>query len=212
MHISEGVLSGPVLAAGAALALAGICLGLKHADRENLPLCGILSAAFFVASLIHVPIGPGNAHLILNGLLGVFLGWMAFPAILLALVFQAILFQYGGITTLGVNTFTMAFSAVLAGYLFRWLLSLFAGRSGILIAAFCAGFAGVALAAALTAMALAWTSEGFKTAAWALLIAHIPVMIAEGIITAITVSFIARVSPATLWPNGHNPQPQRNPI
>ena len=41
-------------------------------------LAGLLGAAFFVASLIHVPIGFSSAHLILNGLLGVVLGWAAF--------------------------------------------------------------------------------------------------------------------------------------
>ena len=46
-------------------------------------------------------------HLILNGLLGMLLGWAAFPSIFVALMLQAILFQYGGITVLGVNTFNM---------------------------------------------------------------------------------------------------------
>lgn len=212
MHISEGVLSGPVLICGAALACLGVYKGLKMADRENLLLCGVLSSAFFVASLIHVPIGPGNAHLVLNGLLGVFLGWMSFPAILLALFFQAVLFQYGGMTTLGINTFTMAFSAVLSGYLFRFLVSKMPGRSGILLGSFCAGFSGVILSALLTALSLAFTAEGFRTAAWLLLVAHIPIMIVEGLITMATVSFIARVSPDILWPGCHKPQPQRNPV
>lgn len=212
MHISEGVLSGPELACGAVLALAGVCWGLKRADRESMILCGTLSAAFFTASLIHVPIGPGSAHLILNGLLGVFLGWMSFPAILLALVFQAVLFQYGGITTLGVNTFTMAFPAVLAGFLFRRLTAAMPGRGGLLTAAFCSGFLGAALAGALTALALALTAEGFRTAALLLLAANFPVMIAEGLITMVTVGFIARVSPDILWPNGLNPQPQRTSL
>ncbi|NHZ72019.1 MAG: cobalamin biosynthesis protein CbiM, partial [Aquificales bacterium] len=33
---------------------------------------------------------------------------MAFPAILVALTLQALLFQFGGFTVLGVNTFNMA--------------------------------------------------------------------------------------------------------
>lgn len=33
-----------------------------------------MTAAFFVASLIHVPIGPTSVHLLLNGLLGVVVG------------------------------------------------------------------------------------------------------------------------------------------
>ncbi len=69
----------------------------------------VLSSVFFIASLIHVPVGPSAAHLILNGVCGLLLGWMAFPAILVGLALHALLFQFGGLTTLGVNTFNMAF-------------------------------------------------------------------------------------------------------
>lgn len=199
MHIAEGVLSGPVLAAGAALAAAGVYIGLRAMSREDTILCGVMAAVFFVCSLIHVPIGPGNAHLVMNGLLGVILGWAAFPAIFLALALQAILFQYGGITTLGINSFTMGFSAVLAGCLFSWLYALFPGRKGVCISAFCAGFLGVALGTLLTALALAFTAEGFRTAAWLLFIAHLPIMVVEGIITALTASFIYKTSPDMFW-------------
>ena len=58
MHISEGVLSPAVLAGGAALAVAGTAIGLKKLDYEAIPRVAILSAAFFVATLIHVPVGP----------------------------------------------------------------------------------------------------------------------------------------------------------
>lgn len=37
-------------------------------DSARLPHAALLSAVFFVASLIHVPIGPADAHLVLNGL------------------------------------------------------------------------------------------------------------------------------------------------
>ena len=57
---------------------------------------------------------------------------------------------------------------------------------------------GVALAAVLTALALAFTSEGFRTAAQLLLLAHLPVMLAEGLITMFTVVFIHRVRPEML--------------
>ena len=60
----------------------------------------ILAAHFFVGSLIHVPVGPSSVHVVLNGLLGMLLGWAAFPSIFVALMLQAILFQYGGITVL----------------------------------------------------------------------------------------------------------------
>ena len=60
MHISEGVLSGPVLISGAALAAVGTGIGLKKLDYDQIAKAGMLAAAFFVASLIHVPIGPSN--------------------------------------------------------------------------------------------------------------------------------------------------------
>ncbi|MFC1526937.1 energy-coupling factor ABC transporter permease, partial [Candidatus Latescibacterota bacterium] len=75
MHISEGVLSPPVLAAGAALAAGGLAIGLKRMQPHDVPKVAVLSSAFFVASLIHVPIGPTNAHLVLNGVTGLLLGW-----------------------------------------------------------------------------------------------------------------------------------------
>jgi len=37
MHISEGVLTAPVLGAGAVLTVAGLAIGLKKMDYEKLP-------------------------------------------------------------------------------------------------------------------------------------------------------------------------------
>ena len=85
MHISEGVLSTPVLLAGGALTVVGSAIGLKTLDYERIMTVSLLTATFFVASLIHVPLGPGNIHLVLGGLMGIVLGWSCFPAILVAL-------------------------------------------------------------------------------------------------------------------------------
>ena len=116
MHIPDGVLSNPVLLTTGVLAAGGVANGLRKIEHEQVPKVAMLAATFFVASLIHVPIGPSNAHLILNGLVGLLLGWAAFPAILVALALQGAFFQFGGITTLGVNTIIMALPAVV-GYL-----------------------------------------------------------------------------------------------
>lgn len=198
MHIAEGVLSPAVLAGGAVLALAGTALGLRKLEYDRLVAVGILSAAFFVASLIHVPVGLSSAHLVLNGLVGVLLGWAAFPSILVALLLQALLFQFGGITVLGVNVFTMGFAAVISWYVFRAICYLCPGMKGVRVAAFMGGALGVALAAVLTALALAFTDEGFGLAARLLLLAHLPVMLVEGLVTMFTVSFIMRVRPELL--------------
>ena len=196
MHISEGILSGPVLASGIALAAAGTAIGLKKLDADRIPRAAILSAAFFVASLIHIPIGPSSVHLILNGIVGLILGWGAFPVILVALALQAVLFQFGGITTLGVNTVIMALPAVLGYYLFGRLVGRRAGVS--LPAAFACGAFSVFLGAVLVGAALAFTERHFLKAAALVVGAHVPVMIIEGIITAFCVAFLKKVQPEML--------------
>ena len=196
MHISEGVLSGPVLVSGMVLAVAGTAIGLKKMDYNSIPRAGILSASFFVASLIHVPIGPSSVHLILNGLVGLLLGWGAFPAILVALTLQALFFQFGGITTLGINTLTMALPALLCYFSFRPLISKRA--SVALPAAFACGCLSVFFAALLVGFALVFTEKDFLKVSGMIAFAHLPVMIIEGIITAFCVAFLRKVDPAML--------------
>lgn len=197
MHISEGVLSAPVLLTGAFLTVGGTSLGLKKMDYEKIPEVAVLSSAFFVASLIHVPIGPVSVHLVLNGLVGVLLGWMAFPSILVALALQALLFQFGGLTSLGVNTFNMAAPAVIAYYLFS-LPAKKANHALSMLTGFGAGLTGVGLGALFVAIALVTTGESFLNAAKIVVVAHLPVMIIEGIITAFCIVFLKKVRPEIL--------------
>ena len=196
MHISEGVLSGPVLISGGVLAAAGTAIGLKKLDYDRIAQAGILAAAFFVASLIHIPVGPTRAHLILNGLVGLLLGWAAFPAILVALILQAMLFQFGGITALGVNTIIMALPAVLC-YI---VCSPFLRKQSALAlcSAFACGFLSVFLSALVLGLALVFTEEQFFEVSAIVIVAHIPVMIIEGFITAICVAFLKKVQPTML--------------
>jgi cobalt/nickel transport system permease protein len=197
MHISEGVLSAPVLVTGAVLAVAGVAIGLKKMDYEKLPEVGVLSSVFFVASLIHVPIGPAAAHLVLNGICGLILGWMAFPAILVGLVLQAVLFQFGGLTTLGINTFNMALPAVLVGFLCgRFIRSPNVVTRGV--AEFIAGAGAIVGSGMLVAVSLVATGESFYAAAKLVVLVHLPVMVMEGIITIFIIEFVRRVRPEML--------------
>jgi cobalt/nickel transport system permease protein len=196
MHISEGVLSPAVLASGAGLAVVGTAIGLKKLDYEAIPRVAILSAAFFVASLIHVPVGPVGVHLVLNGLMGLLLGWLAVPAILVALFLQALLFQFGGLTVLGVNTVTMAGPAVICFYLYRPLLRR-DGTTAMIAAAAC-GVTAILLSGLLVAAALLTTGQGFLKVAELVLLAHIPIMIIEGVITLFIFLFLGKVRPEML--------------
>lgn len=197
MHISEGVLSGPVLASSAMLTVAGTAMGLKGLDYERIAGAGILSAAFFVASLVHVPVGPSSVHLILNGIVGLLLGWAAFPVILVALLLQAVFFQFGGITTLGVNTLIMALPAVACYYLFGPLIR--KGPAVTFAAAFACGFVAVLLAALVAGAALMFTEESFFEVAALIVGANLPVMVIEGAITGFCVAFLKKVRPEMLW-------------
>jgi cobalt/nickel transport system permease protein len=197
MHISEGILTAKVLVGGLAVAGAGVAYGLKKMDYDRMPKVAVLSSSFFVASLIHVPIGPSSVHLVLNGLMGILLGWAAFPAILVALIIQAMLFQYGGFTTIGINTANMAIPAIVCFILFRRFIE---GESIIkgAVAGFFCGFIAIALSALCVALSLVGAGEAFLAPAKVLFLAHLPVMIIEGVITSFTVVFLKKVKPEML--------------
>ncbi len=123
MHIPDGFLPPSVAIAGYAVTGGVTWYSLCQINREKnsqekIPKASLLTAAFFLASLIHIPVPPGSIHLVLNGLMGVVLGYYAFPAILIGLFFQAVMFQHGGLSTLGVNAAIMGIPALLAHYIF----------------------------------------------------------------------------------------------
>ncbi len=197
MHISEGVLSAPVLILGAGVTATATYIGLKKIKEKDIPLVGVLSSVFFVASLIHVPLGPTSVHLLFNGLNGIILGWTSFPSLLVALFLQAILFQFGGLTTLGVNTMNMALPAVLSRYIFLKLIQS-KEKITVITATAAAAVISVAGAGLLVATDLWLTGQAFAPIAKLVLIAHIPIMAVEGIVTPIIVLFIQKVQPSIL--------------
>ena len=203
MHISEGVLSLPALLGGGLITTAGTIIGLKKVNYDQVMTIALFSSAFFIASFIHVPLGPSSVHLLLNGLLGLILGWAAFPAILAAMFLQAILFGYGGIVVLGVNAAIICLPAVFFGLLCRRLLYEDSRRRSIL--SFCAGFFSVIGSSVLMAASLVLSNEGFQTASLLVILWNIPVAVLEGLITIFTVTFLARVQPEILSFSNRDP-------
>ncbi|KZZ64988.1 cobalt transporter CbiM, partial [Oleiphilus sp. HI0128] len=192
-----GALAAPVLAAGVVLSVVGVAIGLKKLDYDHLPQVGVLSAAFFVASYIHLPLGFSSVHLILNGLIGLALGWAAFPALLVALLLQAVFFGFGGFVVLGVNTFNIALPAVLMYYVCHRGIS--APNTNLAAIWGAIGGAGaILLTTLLVAGSLALSGEAFVLAAQATVLAHIPIMILEGFVTGAAVLLIRQVKPELL--------------
>lgn len=194
MHIVDGALSNPVVIGGAIAAAGGIAMGLRSLDLDRIPTAGVLSASFFVASLIHVPIGPSSVHLILNGLAGLLLGWAAFPALFAGLLLQAVFFGFGGLTVLGINTVNIALPAVLTWIIFGRLIA----RGPPIQGAIWAGIGGafsIAATTAFVAVSLAMSGDAFLPAAKLVFFAHIPVMGIEAMLTGFAVMLARKVKP-----------------
>lgn len=197
MHIPDAVLSPPVLAAGTAIAAGGIGIGLYRLKEQAMVRVAVLSSAFFVASLIHVPLGPASVHLVLTGLCGILLGWAVFPAVAVALALQALFFGYGGITTLGVNTAVMAVPGIVCYYVFGRALRTYPA-SWTFGLGFAAGALAIVLGASLLAAALALSGREFNGAATALFVAQSPLVPIEGFVTASAATFLRKARPEVL--------------
>ncbi len=194
MHIVDGALSNPVVIGGAVAAAGGVAMGLRSLDLDRIPTAGVLAASFFVASLIHVPIGPSSVHLILNGLAGLLLGWAAFPALFVGLLLQAVFFGFGGLTVLGINTLNIAFPAVLAGLLFRPLIGCGSPVHGAIWGGIGGAFA-IAATTVMVGISLALSGDELLPAAKLVFFAHIPVMIIEAVLTGFAVLLARKVKP-----------------
>ncbi len=199
MHIVDGTLSLPIIAVGSTLAVGGVALGLRALDAQRVPAAAMLSAVFFVASLISVPVGPSSAHLIMSGVAGLILGWAAFPALFVGLLLQTLFFGYGGLTVLGVNTLNIALPAVIVGLAAQPFL-LHKRTDIALIAGGLAGGGAIALTAIFVALELALTGEAFFVSAQGVVLIHIPIMMIEGLISVAVVRFLRQVKPALLTP------------
>lgn len=199
MHISDGVLPISVTIGGYVAGAALAAWSARRTHSDELPKLAVVTAAFFVASLIHVPFGPTSVHLIIPGLTGALLGPSAFLSIGLGLMLQSLLFQFGGLTALGANALMMGLPALACG----WFFQKFKGqtRTRQAVTGGLAGAAGTILAAVILALLLATGGEDFFGVAKIALAAHIPVILIEGGISAFTVGFLARVKPALLQPS-----------
>lgn len=190
MHIADGIL--PTVWCGAAhvASWTSVCLLGRRVETEEVVRLGMLASASFVVSLIHFPLGGVSIHLGLYGLVGILAGRRAFPVIFAALLLQAILFQHGGLLTLGINALNMGAGALLAAMLWRSNVGPEAVR------AFMCGFVGIALPALSIAVEFSFAGYGKGFFAVAMLYAGAAVL--EGVLTVFTVSLLRSARPALL--------------
>ena len=195
MHISEGILSGGVLAVGWAGTIAGVSYGLRKTNTDKIIQTALISSAFFLASLVNIRTGPSSTHLTLLAPMGLILGHAVFPAVFTALLLQALLFHFGGLLVLGVNTFVMGFASLATYLVFGRMIR---KGSWVITLSFMAGAFAVMIAAVIAGMFLMMTDSNFAGAVKVLLIAHAPVAVIEGCVTSFLVMWLKRAAPEFL--------------
>jgi cobalt/nickel transport system permease protein len=187
MHIADGILSTELCVAAYAVSLPAVYVLGRRIEPEEVTRMGLLSAVTFVVSLIHFPLAGTSIHLGLYGLVGILLGRRAFPAIFATLLFQALLFQHGGLLSLGVNSFNMGAGSLLGWALWRMPGLPDAGK------ALGAGFLGVMIPALL--MAAEFSLSGYGKGFYYVAAVYLVAATIEGALTAAAVAYFRRVKP-----------------
>ena len=192
MHISDGVLSLEVTVVSTIVAFSFFVYSFRSLNNEKIVLASAFSALFFVASFIHIPFGPTQIHLMLLGYIGVFLGSVAIFSISLALILQALLLGYGGVSSLGANVLIIAIPAYFVFLLFKINIL---KKLNEKIKFFIIGFSGVFLSAIMMFILLIFSKQEYKNAAYSIVLVNIPTMILEGLITLFLFLYIKKTMP-----------------
>jgi len=195
MHISDGVLSLETTIIVSAVCALALFKAIKELKNEDISITAVASAMFFIASFIHIPFGVTQIHLILLGVIGILISWSSFVAIFVALLLQALLLGYGGISSLGVNLFIMAAPAVIIYYLYNLQIVKNLNEK---IKFFLVGFLGTFFATLFLTLILYFSKEEFNYAAFTIFSVNIITMIIEGIVSMFLLLFIKKVYPKIL--------------
>ena len=197
VHISDGVLAPWLWGSGWLVTIPILVYALYKMKIEDVPKLSIITAAVFVASLIRLPVVITSVHFVMNGFAGVTLGLLAYPCIVVALTMQALLFQHGGVTTIGINAVNMGVPALISYLVFRSGMNLKIKRKEILFGAIAGGIA-VMLAVLFLASELLATGDEFSEVMKLVVLAHIPLIGVEAIFTGVIAGFFAAVKPEML--------------
>lgn len=199
MHIPDGFIDAPVSISAAAVAAGAVALSLRGARREltetSVPMAGLTAVFIFAAQMVNFPVGAGTSgHLIGAALAAILVGpHVAVLAMTMVLLVQALAFADGGLSALGLNVLNLAVVAPWVAWAVFVLL-----RKWLFPAAVAAGF--ISTLAAAGAFAAEFALGGTEalpagTVTVAMLGVHSVIGIAEGLITALVVTSVAKVRP-----------------
>jgi cobalt/nickel transport system permease protein len=212
MHISNGIIDGQVALIFAAIALAGLALcfvqGRRELDDRLVPMAGLVAAFIFAVQMLNFQVLPGvSGHLLGGTLAAILVGpYLGAICVSIVLVVQSLIFSDGGVTALGLNISNMALLGTAVGYLLvATLLRVLPRRTWALTA--------TAVAACVVSVTVA--SQGFVLQyylggavdvgrslggiAAAMAGTHVLIGLGEGVITALTVTYVAKVRPDLVY-------------
>ncbi|MGW0435480.1 energy-coupling factor ABC transporter permease [Micromonospora sp. NPDC003197] len=213
MHISNGIINGPVAAVFAAFALVVLayCVIRGRADLDDrlAPMAGLVAAFIFAVQMLNFPIFTGavSGHLLGGALAATLVGpWVGALCVAVVLVVQALVFGDGGVAMLGLNITNMAILGTAAAYLLIALLVRILPRTpaGVSIAAFVASVVSVVVASQgfILQYWLGGTTDVGSTLgglAGTMAGVHLLIGIGEGLIAATTVATVAKVRPDLVY-------------
>ena len=207
MHIPDGFLTANTWVPTWLISIGGIGYCLKRTSQilkdKMVALMGVMAAFIFAAQMLNFPvIGGTSGHLLGGVLAAVLLGPYA-GAIVIAvvLVVQCLIFQDGGLTTLGANIFNMSFIGAMGGYIiYRIIRSVIKSNIGIIVGAGIASWLSVIVASSICAIELAISGTSpLNIALPAMAGVHALIGIGEAIITCLVVAFVLKVRPDLVY-------------
>ncbi len=204
MHIPDGFLSVlvAIVAWMVSLLVVGYALKRVSADlgERQVPLMGVLAAAVFAGQMLNFTVTGGTSgHLIGAALVTALLGpWAGVLVMTCVVSIQALVFQDGGLLTLGANLLNMGIISVAVAYFTYRALSRVAGRKpwSAAVAGFGAGWLSVFIASLACALELALSGTSpANVAVPAMAGIHALIGIGEGLITAGALAFVRAARP-----------------
>ena len=154
MHIPDGYLSPQTFVPLFGLFIASAAIAVKKVktkiDKKLVPFLGMAAAFSFLIMMFNVPIPGGTTgHAVGAAIIALLFGpWVAFIAVSVALIIQALVFGDGGITAIGANCVNMA---LVMPFVSWFVFKLISGKNTSItrnsIAAFVAGYLSINVAA-----------------------------------------------------------------
>ncbi|MFC1551050.1 energy-coupling factor ABC transporter permease [Candidatus Latescibacterota bacterium] len=201
MHIPSGFLEPQVWIPMTCISAAGVGYALKKSgdfvDERKTPVMGVMAAFIFAAQMVNFPVFSGTSgHLMGAALATAILGmWPAMVVMTSVVLVQALLFQDGGLDTLGANVFNMCIlGCVLSGMIIG--IGTKFGKRAFYPSVALASWLSVVGASAVCAVQL-WLSgtSPIQVVLPAMVAVHAVIGAFEAFITIVSIKFIVSVNP-----------------